>query len=196
MSIQIFAGRAKGLSLFLPKQEIRPTAVTLRRKIFDRFQDMQDFIFVDLCSGTGAMGIEAFSRGCEEVILVEKDRNVYLTLTKNVQLVSARIAEAQTQIETVKTDAIEYIQKKLNYLQSRAKQNNKILFLYFDPPYELTAIYDAYLDWLKTQAFDNIYLAIEADTQKSFSPERIEQIFPSGKTYWQGSHFIYLIEPK
>ena len=50
MSIQIFAGRAKGLSLFLPKQEIRPTAVTLRRKIFDRFQDMQELIFLDLCS--------------------------------------------------------------------------------------------------------------------------------------------------
>jgi 16S rRNA (guanine966-N2)-methyltransferase len=196
MTIQIFAGRAKGLSLFLPKHEIRPTAVTLRRKLFDRFQDMQAFLFVDICSGTGAMGIEAFSRGCQEVILVEKDRTVFSTLLKNLQLVTGKIPEAQAQMQAVKADCMDYLQNNFKQLESRALRSNKNLFLYFDPPYEMAQLYQAFFDWLKQHSDSQFYFAIEADTQKSFAPERIEQFFPSGKVYWQSSHFIYLVEPK
>ena len=196
MIFQIYAGRAKGLSLFLPKQEIRPTAVTLRRKLFDRFQDMQDFIFVDLCSGTGAMGIEAFSRGCADVVLVEKDRQVFFNLKKNVELVQRKVPEAESQIQLFKDDVENYLKNQLDHLCSKARSQSKKLFLYFDPPYELVNVYHKVFAILSTPSCDDIYFAIEADTQKTFQTTVIEQIFPIGKTYWQGTHFIYLIEPK
>lgn len=72
MAINILGGHAKGHALFVPPTSItRATTVMLRRKFFDAHQDLTNCLFIDLFAGSGAMGLEACSRGAERVILVE-----------------------------------------------------------------------------------------------------------------------------
>jgi hypothetical protein len=74
MSIQILGGLARGRTLDVPTGNlIRPTSVMLRRRLFDARQDMSSFHFYDLCSGSGSVGIEAWSRGAEALFLNEKN---------------------------------------------------------------------------------------------------------------------------
>ena len=57
MSIKILGGFARGQVLAVPKTDsIRPTSVMLRRRIYDFFQDLDGFYFLDICAGSGAMG--------------------------------------------------------------------------------------------------------------------------------------------
>ena len=69
MSVKILGGFARGLNLLVPKGDlIRPTSIMLKRRVFDFFQRMDDKIFIDLCAGSGAVGLEAWSRGAQKFI--------------------------------------------------------------------------------------------------------------------------------
>ena len=86
MSITIIAGFAKGLKLQVPSRGVRPTSVMLKRKIFDSNAGRLESFdrFVDLCSGSGAIGLEAISRGAQKLLSVEKNRSPFEILRKNV----------------------------------------------------------------------------------------------------------------
>ena len=84
MSLKILGGLARGFPLATPKSDTtRPTAVLIKRKLFDWRQHMDDYVFIDLCAGSGAMGFEAFSRGAQKVLLNELMRGAFLTLKDN-----------------------------------------------------------------------------------------------------------------
>jgi 16S rRNA (guanine966-N2)-methyltransferase len=69
MSIKILGGIAKGTILFLPDEKLtRPTLVLLKRKIFDAIQNFDGKIFIDACAGSGAIGLEAWSRELKKCI--------------------------------------------------------------------------------------------------------------------------------
>ena len=70
-------------------QGIRPTQGILRKAIFDILgQDMRGVIFLDLFAGSGAVGLEAFSRGATAVTFVEKDPRVAEILEENYRILS------------------------------------------------------------------------------------------------------------
>ena len=74
MSVKILGGPLKGLDLKVcDSKTLRPTSVMLRRKIFDSHQNLEGFFFVDACAGTGAVGIEAFSRGAQKSYFFENN---------------------------------------------------------------------------------------------------------------------------
>src|SRR3990172_5277353 len=86
MSIKILGGIAKGTILFLPNEKLaRPTLVLLKRKIFDAAQNFEGSIFIDACAGSGAIGLEAWSRGADRVYLIESDKKVFDCLLKNTE---------------------------------------------------------------------------------------------------------------
>ena len=71
--MEILGGPAKGMSLKVPDgREVRPTSVRSRRALFDMLGDLSGKRFCDLFAGSGAVGIEAASRGAAQVLLVEK----------------------------------------------------------------------------------------------------------------------------
>jgi 16S rRNA (guanine966-N2)-methyltransferase len=76
--LRIVAGRLKGRRIPVPRTpEIRPTADRVREALFSILADSVDQARVlDLCSGTGALGLEAFSRGAVGVVFVEFDRSL------------------------------------------------------------------------------------------------------------------------
>ena len=71
--MEILGGTAKGMSLKVPEgRDVRPTSVRSRRALFDMLGDLTGRRFCDLFAGSGAVGIEAASRGASHVLLVEK----------------------------------------------------------------------------------------------------------------------------
>lgn len=76
--LRIVAGRLKGRRIRVPRTpEIRPTADRVREALFSILAGSVDQARVlDLCSGTGALGLEALSRGAAGIVLVESDRSI------------------------------------------------------------------------------------------------------------------------
>jgi 16S rRNA (guanine966-N2)-methyltransferase len=88
---RIIAGAARGRRLSVPSQGTRPTSDRAREAMFSTLEsDLGAFAgvrFLDLYAGTGAVGLEAASRGAQEVTLVESDRAVTRVLQANVTTV-------------------------------------------------------------------------------------------------------------
>lgn len=75
MGIRVIAGRYRGKKLKRPRgDELRPTSDRLRQTLFDILgARLPDSRFIDAFAGTGAVGIEALSRGAREVVFIESD---------------------------------------------------------------------------------------------------------------------------
>ena len=83
--MEILGGTAKGMSLKVPEgREVRPTSVRSRRALFDMLGDLAGRRFCDLFAGSGAVGIEAASRGASHVLLVEKAPAALAAVRSNV----------------------------------------------------------------------------------------------------------------
>lgn len=95
--MEIVAGKARALSLFSPGEDdaVRPTSVRARRAFFDSLGDLAGLTFADLFAGSGAMGLEAASRGAETVLFFEKDFRVAALIAKNI----ARVKHTGTAAE-------------------------------------------------------------------------------------------------
>ncbi len=84
--IRIVGGSARGRKLKAPSgQKLRPTSERVREALFDILGSaIKGASFLDLFAGTGAVGIEALSRGGGRVVLVEKDRQVCKLIRENL----------------------------------------------------------------------------------------------------------------
>lgn len=189
MSISLLGGDLKGLKLAAPKGDmIRPTSVLLKRRLFDAHQDWSGEVFIDICAGTGAMGLEALSRGAEKVILVEKNPKVFQVLKQNIDAVIARNSELQSKIECIQQDAQTFF-KLIESNLSRWQKEGEIT-IFFDPPYEQHQLYQALV---QTSLAGISQLIIESDTDKGpdksvYQPLK-EHFF---KEYCQGASYLFI----
>lgn len=85
--MRVIGGTYRGRRLVAPKNTAtRPTADRVRQALFDVLSSVvQDAVVLDLYSGTGALGIEALSRGAERAVLVENDAQALVALRSNVE---------------------------------------------------------------------------------------------------------------
>jgi 16S rRNA (guanine966-N2)-methyltransferase len=120
--MRIVAGTAGGTTLFVPKgQDVRPTMDRVRAAIFSSlFEVVPGAHVLDLFAGTGALGLEALSRGAAEAVLVEKDPRAISTIERN-------LAGTKLQPKVVESDVFSYLDR----LAPRA--HFEIVFA--DPPY-------------------------------------------------------------
>ena len=92
---RIIAGQSKGRRLLVPTKGTRPTSDRVRESLFNTLtsellaqdQAWSALSVLDLYAGSGALGIEAASRGAQPVLLVEKARLAVETIRKNIDLV-------------------------------------------------------------------------------------------------------------
>ena len=63
MGLRVTGGRFGGRRLRVPRGELRPTAERVRESLFARLGDLEGAAVLDLFAGSGALGIEALSRG-------------------------------------------------------------------------------------------------------------------------------------
>ena len=90
--IRIIAGEYRGRKLKVPPgMDIRPSSDQLREGLFNMLSSLAEFgsmIFLDLYAGTGALGLEALSRGAKKVIFIEESRKSISVLKQNIESIS------------------------------------------------------------------------------------------------------------
>jgi 16S rRNA (guanine966-N2)-methyltransferase len=125
--LRIIAGKYRGRNLKSPPSlQVRPTSDRLRETLFNVIAArIEDARFIDLCAGSGAVGIEALSRGATDVTFVDKSRKMCALVEANLDL--CRIPEEQT--EVVQAEAADYLSRSL---KQKAMPWNMV---FFDPPY-------------------------------------------------------------
>jgi 16S rRNA (guanine966-N2)-methyltransferase len=95
--MRVIAGKLRGRTLHAPRGErTRPTHGRVREALFSVLGDVSGMGVADLCAGTGALGIEALSRGARHACFVERSRVALECLRRNVQELD--LVEASTVI--------------------------------------------------------------------------------------------------
>ena len=124
--MRIVGGEFGGRTLFAPKSPaLRPTQDRVREALFSILQcELPGSAFLDLFAGTGAVGLEALSRGAATATFVEASAHHLESLRRNVAAMVAQTSRANI----VKADAYRYI-------SSYAGPGFDIVFA--DPPYAL-----------------------------------------------------------
>jgi 16S rRNA (guanine966-N2)-methyltransferase len=124
--MRVIGGSARGRALHLPKElDIRPTADRVREAMFDVLDHLdlvEEASVADLFAGSGALGIEAASRGASSVVLVDSDRAAVLAIQANLE--STHLAEEST-CRVVRAEAVSWCRS--------GRETFDVVFL--DPPY-------------------------------------------------------------
>jgi hypothetical protein len=84
--MQILSGKFKRRTLVVPRSTgIRPTTGQLRETLFNICQlSIEGASFLDVCAGSGAIALEALSRGARHATLIERDRTALAAIRKNI----------------------------------------------------------------------------------------------------------------
>lgn len=122
--MRIVGGQYKGRHIITPKG-IRPTAEKVREAIFDTLGDkIEGARVLDLFAGSGALGIEAISRGSSHVIFCEKIESTFQVINKNI----SKLKIPKDSYKLLKKDA-----KKA--IEMFAIEGLHFDIIFFDPPY-------------------------------------------------------------
>ena len=161
--VRVIGGKWRGRVISFPSNiALRPTPNRVRETVFNWLgQDMSGKVCLDLFAGSGAMGIEAVSRGSEHVVMVESDRKVYSVLQSSLQKLRA------DQIELLMMDALKFIISDQRLFD--------VIFL--DPPYQL-GLLPKILNLLPSHLTQNGLIYLEAGN--SFEPNEDWSV-------WRGS---------
>jgi 16S rRNA (guanine966-N2)-methyltransferase len=173
MAIKLLGGMAKGFTLQTPKGDlIRPTSAILRRKAFDTYQDWDGWIFIDGCAGTGAVGLEAWSRGCKRAYFIEKHRKVFSILEANINKIKESY-RTYLEADTFKSSN-QPIEKWLigfeKVYETFDEDEKSKCLLFLDPPYHLREVYQKVIfNRLIEQKWFKGWLWVESDEKKGIS---------------------------
>jgi 16S rRNA (guanine966-N2)-methyltransferase len=123
--VRVVAGSRKGARIFAPKgRDTRPTADRVREAAFNLIGPVEDMAVLDLFAGSGAMGIEALSRGAARAAFVESDRDASRAIERNLEKLEL------TGAAIVRMDAI-------TALAAEAAAGRRYDLVLVDPPYEM-----------------------------------------------------------
>lgn len=125
--MRITGGGARGIPLLTAKGSgVRPATDRLRESVFSSLGPfIQDAQFVDLFAGSGAYGLEAWSRGATGGYFVEKDRNSILILRKNMASVARSLRQIPNHLRVVQADVGRW----------QVEESGFADLIFVDPPY-------------------------------------------------------------
>lgn len=132
--MRVIAGEYRSRRLkSLPGLNTRPTPDRLRETLFDVLASQIDgCVFLDVYAGTGAVGIEALSRGARRAIFVEKNRAAVAVIRENLAALSL---DQRSEVFTSKAATV--------------LQRVRADIAFLDPPYEMTGEYEAAMNALE-----------------------------------------------
>lgn len=136
--MRVIAGKFKSRRLrTLRGMSLRPTSDRLRETLFDILGDaVVNCFFADLFAGTGAVGIEAVSRGAHHAVFIERQTPAVQLIRENLKSLSIG-AEAELLAMDV-----------LLGLKTLKSKNTPIDFIFLDPPYAEARDYHRALEWI------------------------------------------------
>lgn len=127
--MRIIGGIARGTKLYtLEGERTRPTLDRVKESLFNIIQNkIQGSVFLDLFSGSGAIGLEAVSRGANKAILCDNSKDAIKIINNNIEK-----THLQSKVEVYNTSFLELLENKIE---------SKIDIVYIDPPYKTDYIY-------------------------------------------------------
>ena len=163
--MRIIAGKYRGRKLKSPPSlQTRPTSDRLREALFNilapRFEGAR---FLDLCAGSGAVGLEALSRGASRVTFVDRSRKMCALIEANLEALKVD----EDEIELVAREALEFLRRRAK------KEAESFDIIFFDPPY--AADYEVVLSYVgdhakRLLAADGVII-VEHDKKKELPEE-------------------------
>ena len=124
--MRVVAGRFKGHQLRSPRRTTRPTLDRVREALFSMLGPLEGLAVLDLYAGSGALGIEALSRGAASTVFVDSDAAAVRAIRENLERTSAEGTRV------VRADA-------LAFLRNAARHDDRWDLVFCDPPYRLAA---------------------------------------------------------
>jgi 16S rRNA (guanine966-N2)-methyltransferase len=146
--VRIVAGEFKGRRLHAPRgTRTRPTADRVREALFSMLGDVSGARVLDLYAGSGALGIEALSRGAESAVFVERDPQALDSLRRNLDATGAP-GEVRRQ----------------NVARFLARPEGTFDLVFCDPPYDVApAVAAALTETLPPLLSDDARIVTESD---------------------------------
>jgi 16S rRNA (guanine966-N2)-methyltransferase len=119
--VRIIAGSRKGHTIHAPRgQETRPTSDRVRENVFNILGPVEGASVLDLYAGSGAMGLEALSRGATRAVFVEADREAVRAIERNLD-------KLRLKATVLERDALGML----------ATERTKYDLVFVDPPYDM-----------------------------------------------------------
>lgn len=127
---RIISGAVGSLRLKTAASSTRPTSDRVKESVFSILESMdalEDSVVIDLFAGTGALGLEAASRGAQSVSLIEKNPQAVKVCQENLRLVEAALN---------KSDLSPILRLEQTAAEKYCKSERKASLVFIDPPYE------------------------------------------------------------
>lgn len=124
--MRVIAGKARSLQLkTVPGMEVRPTTDKIKETLFNMLAPrIPDACFLDMFAGSGAIGIEALSRGAKKAVFIEQSKTAVRCIRENLAHV-----KMSDEAEVIQQDAV----TSIRYL---AQKGYCFDLIFMDPPYE------------------------------------------------------------
>jgi 16S rRNA (guanine966-N2)-methyltransferase len=124
--MRVIAGRLGGRRLRAPRgRATRPTSDRVREALFSMLGPLHGEVVLDLFAGTGALAIEALSRGAARAVVVERDRRALAALRHNLLELGLGPAEVDVRHD-----------EALRALRNARERGEKYDLVFVDPPYD------------------------------------------------------------
>ena len=150
--MRIIAGSHKGHTIYAPPgRDTRPTSDRVRENTFNLIGPVEGASVLDLFAGSGALGLEALSRGAASAVFVETDRDARRAIERNLhklRLTGARVVAIDATV----------------VLAQEAAARRKYDLVLVDPPYSMTD-YDTLARYLPSVLADDGLLVFETDAR-------------------------------
>ena len=159
--MRIISGKARGTKLYTLEGKItRPTLDRVREALFNIIQEkIVGSSFLDMFSGSGAVGLEAASRGAKKVILCEKSREAISVIKKNMEKTHLEVKLYEMSYEKM----LEQIKEKLD-------------IVYIDPPYKTDLAYKSVKKLLERKLLGEKSLVIVETDEEERVVEQIDEL--------------------
>ena len=169
--MRIISGKFRGLKLQAPlDSNTRPTSDRLKEALFSILEshkynlNINTSKVLDICSGTGALGIEAISRGAKVVYFIEKDPKATDVIEKNISKLKKNNQNA-IYVKLIKDDAIKALGKISAIFD----------IVFIDPPYNSSIIEECLIGLKELNLINNdSYIFAESSKKESFQADGYE----------------------
>lgn len=181
MSLRIISGSLRGRRIAsLPGLSTRPTSDMVREAIFSSIgNDIKGTSFLELYAGTGAIGIEAVSRGANRAVLIEGELKAAEIIRKNIE--HCGIAD---KVKLIRWD----IEKNLNCINS---MDNKFDMVFLDPPYEKNLVKKTLKNLCLCESIEpEAYVIVQHSKSEPLDLQGLEEFYSIEKDRRYGKNIV------
>ncbi len=161
--MRVISGTARGVSLNAPEgMDTRPTTDRVKENLFNMIQnEIRDKMVLDLFSGSGALAIEALSRGAHEAVLVEPDKRCYTVISENLK--RTRLAANAKILQSAAETAIRLMQR----------EGRQFDLVFMDPPYQKGWVIKTLKQLVESEVLNPGALVIVEHESTDMTPDQI-----------------------